>query len=212
MMDAGCKGLPSKKMMIMRCSIVSLAAVAIIVVGGATACGEADQEASPQATLTGMESVVPSTASPPQTAGETDGPSELKKGQKITVTTEEGPAEITLLAVHKATSIGTATPDAGTQWVIYSMQVKNLGTSGEWDTYWLGSPRWVSSNGEADTPVFVAGPTDPELIPYDPFSSTPEPRPGEHIKATQVLQVPKLSGTLQFEDDNGAAYLNIIIK
>ena len=206
------QGRLPKKMMIMRFRIASLAAVAALIVGGATACGEADEEALPQATLTGMESVVPSTGSPPQTAGETDGPSELKKGQKITVTTNEGAAEITLLAVHKATSVGSATPDAGTQWVIYSMRVENLGTSGEWDTYWLGSPRWVGSNGEADTPVFVAGPTDPELIPYDPFSSTPEPRPGEHIKATQVLQVPNLSGILQFEDDNGTAHFNILVK
>jgi hypothetical protein len=198
--------------MIMQYRIASLAAVAVLVVGGATACGEADEETSPTPTLTGIEGVVSPTASPPQTAGETNVPSELKKGQKITVTTEDSPAEITLLAVQKTTSVGTAKPDPGTQRVIYSMQVKNLGTSGEWDTYWLESPRWAGSNGEADTPVFVAGPTDPRLIPYDPFSSTPKPRPGEHIKATEVLQVPNISGTLQFEDNNGTAHFNVIIK
>ncbi|MGC4987299.1 hypothetical protein ACLQ18_43135 [Streptomyces sp. DT193] len=186
--------------------------MAVLLVGGAAACGKANEKTSPTPTLTGIEGVVSPTASPPQTAGETDGPSELKTGQKITVTTADGPAEITLLAVHKTTSVGTATPDAGTQWVIYSMQVKNLGTSGEWDTSWLESPRWAGSDGEVDTPVFVAGPTDPELIPYDPFSSTPEPRPGEHIKATEVLQVPNISGTFQFEDNNGTAHFNIIIK
>ncbi|KUO01690.1 hypothetical protein AQJ84_04470 [Streptomyces resistomycificus] len=159
-----------------------------------------------------MEGVAPSTTSPPQTPSEREGSTELKKGQKVTVTTEDGPAEITLLAVDKTTAIGTSKADAGTQWVIYSMQVKYLGTSGEWGTYWLESPRWTGSNGEADSPVFVAGPTDPELIPYDPFSSTPEPRPGEHIKATEVLQVPDTSGTLQFEDDNGSAHFNIVIK
>jgi hypothetical protein len=54
------------------------------------------------------------------------------------------------------------------------MQVKNLSTTGttEWDTYWLSNPRWSGANGEA------------ELIPYDPFTSTPDPRPGEHIKAS----------------------------
>lgn len=95
--------------------------------------------------------------------------------------------------------------------VIYSMQVKNLGTSGEWDTS-AGEPALGRQRREVDTPVFVAGPTDPELNPYDPFSSTPEPRPGEHIKATEVLQVPNISGTFQFEDNNGTVHFNIIIK
>ncbi|MFI6896121.1 hypothetical protein ACIBM4_18625 [Streptomyces sp. NPDC050256] len=196
----------------MKYRIASLAAVAALVIGGATACGKAGDETPPTPTLTGAEGVVSAAASPSQTADETDGSSELKQGQKITVTTEDGPAEITLLAVHKTTSVGTTKPDAGTQWVIYSMQVKNLGTSGEWDTSWLESPRWVGSNGEADSPVFVAGPTDPQLIPYDPFSSTPEPRPGEHIKATEILQVPNVSGTLQFEYNSGTAHFDVIIK
>jgi hypothetical protein len=58
----------------------------------------------------------------------------------------------------------------------------------------------------------VVGPEDPKLIPYDTFSSTPHPRPGEHIKATEVLGVPNISGTLQFEDSNGNAQFNIVIR
>ncbi|PJE98143.1 hypothetical protein CUT44_08815 [Streptomyces carminius] len=134
----------------------------------------------------------------------------MKAGQTVTATTEDGAAAITLLSVENTTAIGDAKADAGQQFVIYTMQVKNLGDT-VWDTYWLGSPRWSGADGEAVNPVFVAGPEDPDLIPYRPFSSTPEPRPGEHVKATQVLGVPNNPGTLQFEDSEGNTQFNIAI-
>ncbi|WP_371524773.1 hypothetical protein OG302_00685 [Streptomyces sp. NBC_01283] len=124
---------------------------------------------------------------------------ELKPGKTITVTTEDGRAAIKLLAVAGTTSIGHVKADTGKQFVVYSMQVKNLGQT-EWDTSWLESPRWSGADGEAVSPVFVAGPTDAKLVPYRPFSSTPEPRSGEHIRATEILGVPNTFGTLQFED------------
>ncbi|MER6343697.1 hypothetical protein ACWC10_00065 [Streptomyces sp. NPDC001595] len=189
----------------------SVAVVVALVAGGAAACGDGGNDAAPSPTLTGVEGVSPP-PSTPQTTAPPQTPRELRAGQKITVTTEDGPAEITLLAVERTTAIGDSKPDPGQQFVVYSMQVKNLGTTGEWNTHWLESPRWSGSDGEADSPVFVAGPTDPELIPYDPFSSTPEPRPGEHIRATEVLQVPNISGTFQFEDEPGNAQFDIVVK
>ncbi|MFG3718272.1 hypothetical protein ACGF8D_10800 [Streptomyces massasporeus] len=192
----------------------SIAVVVALVLGGAAACGDGDStsEISPISPPPGITSPsTPQEATTPQSPSP-ETPRELKKGQTISVTTDDGPAEITLLAVHNSTVIGDEKADAGQQYVVYSMQVKNLGTTGEWDTYWLGSPRWSGSDGEADSPVFVVGPEDPKLIPYDPFTSTPEPRPGEHIRATQVLGVPNISGTLQFEDSPGNTQFNIIIR
>jgi hypothetical protein len=139
-------------------------------------------------------------------------PRELKAGQTISVTTEDGPAEVPLLSVDASTAIGDAKADAGQQHVVYSMQVKSLGTTGEWDTSWLERPRWSGSNGEADSPVSVVGVEDPKPIPHAPFSSTPEPRPGEHVKATEAVGVPSISGTSQFEDDDGNAQFDIAIK
>ncbi|WP_405609059.1 hypothetical protein [Streptomyces sp. NBC_00076] len=199
----------------MKHKTASIAVVAALAFGGGAAAfgGGGDDQVSPTPTLTGVEGVSPPTTSPPQTTSPPpQTPRELKAGQKITVTTEDGPAQITLLAVDNTTAIGDSKADAGQQYVVYSMQVKNLGTTGEWDTSWLESPRWSGSNGEAISPVFEVGPEDPKLVPYDPFSSTPAPRPGEHIKATEVLGVPNVSGTLQFEDSNGNAQFNIIIK
>jgi len=193
----------------------SIAVAIALVAGGAAACGDSDSSENPTTTSptpTGMEGVSPPPSTPQTTSPPPQTPRELKAGQKITVTTDDGPAEITLLAVDNTTAIGDSKPDPGQQFVVYSMRVKNLGSTAEWDTYWLGSPRWSGSDGEADSPVFVAGPTDPELIPYDPFSSTPEPRPGEHINATQILQVPNVSGTLQFEDEPGNAQFDIVVK
>ncbi|MFE8013400.1 hypothetical protein ACFU3O_11750 [Streptomyces antibioticus] len=185
----------------------SIAAFVTLVAGGTAACGGNDgaNEAPPTPS---------STTTPPSNTSQTPSlqpPRELKTGQTITVSTEDGPAEVTLLAVANTTAIGRAKADAGQQYVVYSMQVKNVGTTGEWDTYWLETPRWSGNNGEADSPVFVVGPEDPKMMPYDTFSSTPEPRPGEHIKATEVLGVPNVSGTLQFEDSNGNAQFNIVI-
>ncbi|MFJ8464181.1 hypothetical protein [Streptomyces swartbergensis] len=193
----------------------TIAVVAALVLGGAAACGDGDSagETSPTVTSPGITSPsTPQEATTPQSPSP-ETPRELKQGQTISVTTEDGPAEITLLAVHNTTVIGDGKADPGQQYVVYSMQVKNLSKTGttEWDTSWLESPRWSGSNGEADSPVFVVGVEDPKLIPYDPFSSTPEPRPGEHVKATEVLGVPNISGTLQFED-NGTAHFNIVIK
>ncbi|GGS37128.1 hypothetical protein [Streptomyces violaceus] len=198
----------------MKHKTASIAVVAALALGGgAAACGGGgDDQVSPTPTLTGMEGVSPPTTPPQTTSPPPQTPRELKVGQKITATTEDGPAEITLLAVDNTTAIGDSKPDSGQQFVVYSMRVKNLGSTAEWDTYWLGSPRWSGSDGEADSPVFVAGPTDPELIPYDPFSSTPNPRPGEHINATQTLQVPNISGALQFEDEPGNAQFDIVVK
>ncbi|MBC9728820.1 hypothetical protein [Streptomyces sp. TRM68367] len=201
-------------MNIRNCLIAALATTGLVL--GATACGD-DDEVAPTPTLTGVEGVSPPPASPSPTPPPKPTPSEareLKAGQIITVTTEDGPAEITLLAVHNATAIGDAKADAGQQYVVYTMQVKNLSSTGttEWNTSWLESPRWSGTNREAVSPVFVIGPEDPKLIPYDPFSSTPEPRPGEHVKATEVLGVPNNSGTLQFEDDAGNAHFNIVIR
>ncbi|MFC8244016.1 hypothetical protein [Streptomyces chartreusis] len=192
----------------------TIAIVAALVLGGAAACGNGHSagETSPTVTSPGITSPsTPQEATTPQSPSP-ETPRELKQGQTISVTTEDGPAEITLLAVHNSTAIGDSKADAGQQYVVYSMQVKNLGTTGEWDTSWLESPRWSGSNGEADSPVFVVGVDDAKLIPYDPFSSTPEPRPGEHVKATEVLGVPNISGTLQFEDSPGNTQFNIIIK
>ncbi|MDT9694731.1 hypothetical protein [Streptomyces sp. P17] len=189
----------------------SIAVVVALVLGGAAACGDGDtvSETSPTSPPPGITSPsTPQEATTPQSPSPQT-PRELKMGQTISVTTEDGPAEITLLAVHNSTAIGDDKADAGQQYVVYSMQVKNLGTN-EWDTYWLSNPRWSGANGEADSPVFVVGPEDPKLIPYDPFTSTPAPRPGEHIKATEVLGVPNTPGTLQFEE--GTAQFNIIIK
>ncbi|MET7616712.1 hypothetical protein [Streptomyces sp. NPDC005408] len=191
----------------MKYKTACVAVVAMLVIGGVAACGDGGDSGStpPKA----PPSSTPQTPSPPTpTPSE---PRELKVEQTISVTTEEGPAAITLLAVKNTTSIGDAKADAGQQYVVYTMQVKNLGQT-EWDTGWLESPRWSGTNGEAVNPVFVAGPVDPKLIPYDPFSSTPEPRPGEYVKATEVLGVPNTSGTLQFEDSNGNAQFNIVIK
>ncbi|BCL23489.1 hypothetical protein ACPCBX_27110 [Streptomyces tuirus] len=191
----------------------SIAVVAALVFGGVAACGDSDSasEISPQTSPTSTPASTRQEASPQSPSPQT--PRELKKGQTISVTTEDGPAEITLLAVDNTTAIGDDKADAGQQYVVYSMRVKNLSTTGttEWDTYWLSNPRWSGANGEADSPVFVVGPEDPKLIPYDPFTSTPDPRPGEHINATEVLGVPNTPGTLQFEDD-GTAQFNIIIK
>ncbi|MEU0173124.1 hypothetical protein ABZ178_07210 [Streptomyces massasporeus] len=192
----------------MKHRIASIAAVVALAVGGAAACGgNGDASKTPPADS--------STGTPlsraPQTPSQ-QSPRELNTGQAVTVTTKDGPAEITLLAVDSTTTIGATKADAGRQYVVYSMQVKNLGTAGEWDTYWLETPRWSGSNGEADSPVFEVGLEDPKLIPYDPFSSTPAPRPGEHIKATEVLGVPNVSGTLQFEDGNGNTQFNIVIS
>ncbi|MET8165705.1 hypothetical protein ABZT34_15850 [Streptomyces sp. NPDC005329] len=192
----------------MKHRISRIAAVTALVIGGTAACGGNDDASKTPsaASSTGMPS-----SSAPQTPSQ-QSPRELNTGQTVTVATEDGPAEITLLAIDSTTTIGTAKADAGQRYVIYSMQVKNLGTAGEWDTYWLETPRWSGSNGEAESPVFVVGPEDPKLIPYDPFSSTPRPRPGEHIKATEVLGVSNVSGTLQFEDSNGNAQFNIVIS
>jgi hypothetical protein len=190
----------------MKHRIASIAAVVALVIGGTAACGGNDNVSTtpPADSSTGTPP-----SSTPQTPSE-QSPRELNTRQTVTVTTEDGPAEITLLAIGSTTTIGTAKADAGQQYVLYSMQVKNLGTAGEWDTYWLETPRWSGSNGEADSPVFEVGLEDPKLIPYDTFSSTPDPRPGEHIKATEVLGVPNVSGTLQFE--NGNAQFNIVIS
>ncbi|GGT54907.1 hypothetical protein GCM10010271_68340 [Streptomyces kurssanovii] len=182
---------------------VSIAVVAALVFSGATACGNSEPSSNPSPQKAAPSSLLQTPSTPT--------PRELKAGQTISVTSEDGPADITLLATARTTSIGTAKPDAGEQFLVYTMQVKNLSET-EWDTYWLGSPRWVGSNGEAVNPTFVAGPTDPELIPYSPFSSTPEPRPGEHVKATQVLQVPNTAGTLQFEDDSGNRQFSIVFR
>jgi hypothetical protein len=186
-----------------------IASIAVaLAIGGAAACGS-NSDASKTPRTDSSTSTPPSRA--PQTPSQ-QSPRELNTGQTVTVTTEDGPAEITLLAVDSTTTIGTKKADAGQQYVVYSMQVKNLGTAGEWDTYWLETPRWSGSNGEADSPVFEVGLEDPKLIPYNTFSSTPDPRPGEHIKATEVLGVPNVSGTLQFEDSNGNAQFNIVIS
>ncbi|MFE1462551.1 hypothetical protein ACFW6M_15825 [Streptomyces nigra] len=192
----------------------TIAVVAALILGGAAACGDGDgaSEASPTVTSPGITSpTTPQETTTPQSPS-SETPRELKQGQTISVTTEDGPAELTLLAVHNSTAIGDSKADAGQQYVVYSMQVKNLGTTSEWDTYWLTNPRWAGSNGEADSPDSVIGPEDPKLIPYDPFTSTPEPRPGEHVRATEVLGVPNISGTLQFEYPPGKAQFNIIIK
>ncbi|MFE7892281.1 hypothetical protein [Streptomyces sp. NPDC057412] len=186
-----------------------LALTAVLLIGGAAACSDGDEGGGTRA-----EATVP--ASPEDVSHEATPaehtPRRLEEGQTITVTTDDGPAEVTLLAVDRRTAVGDTRADAGKQYVIYSMRVKNVGTTGEWDTSWLGSPRWSGSDGEADSPVFVVGPEDPRLIPFDPFSSTPEPRPGEHIRATEVLGVPHSSGTLQFEDASGSAQFDITVE
>ncbi|MFG3409939.1 hypothetical protein [Streptomyces sp. NPDC048142] len=188
----------------MKLKAASIAVTTALFFGGAAACGDggSPSETSPTSTPP---------ISTPQTPSPHKAPRELKEGQTIKVTTEDGPAEITLLAVDNTTAIGDAKSDAGQQYIVYTMKVKNLGET-EWDTGWLESPRWSGTDGEAVNPVFVVGPEDLKLIPYRPFSSTPEPRPGENVKATEVLGVPDNSGTLQFEDSNGNAQFNIVIR
>lgn len=187
----------------MKLKAASIAVTTALFFGGAAACGDGGSPSETSPTSTPPIST-PQTPSP-------QAPRELKEGQTIKVTTEDGPAEITLLAVDNTTAIGDAKSDAGQQYIVYTMQVKNLGET-EWDTGWLESPRWSGTDGEAVNPVFVVGPEDLKLIPYRPFSSTPEPRPGENVKATEVLGVPDNSGTLQFEDSNGNAQFNIVIR
>ncbi|MFE0316583.1 MULTISPECIES: hypothetical protein [Streptomyces] len=193
----------------MRHRTASLALAAVLLAGGVAACSDSDGNAGDAATETTVPTS-PSTAQQEASPAE-QGPQRLKAGETITVTTSDGPAEITLLAVDNRTAVGDVRAEAGKQYVIYSMQVKNLGTAGEWNTYWLESPRWSGSDGEADSPVFEVGLEDPQLIPHDPFSSTPEPRPGEHVRATVVLGVPNTPGTLQFEDDASSAQFDITI-
>ncbi|GGV90688.1 hypothetical protein [Streptomyces massasporeus] len=188
------------------------AVVAVLLVGGAAACGDGDdKQVSPE--LTGREGV--SSTQSPQTPT-AYAPPRLAVGQTIHISTSPaemanpvpaGIADVTLVDLDVTKSLstefyGVTKADPGEQIVVWTIKVKNTGPD-EFDLYPLtDAQRWTSS-GHVTQPHDVS--TD------DSFVNQPEPRPGQTVTGSDAASVPDQDGTLEFDDRQGVPMFEIAV-
>ncbi|MFC8142972.1 hypothetical protein ACFUKV_14680 [Streptomyces paradoxus] len=197
----------------MKYRTASLGAIlAVLLVGGAAACGDGDDEqVSPK--LTGREGVSPP---PPQQTPTAYTPPKLAVGQTIHISTSPaemanpvpaGTADVTLVDLDVTKSLrtefyGVIKADPGEQIVVWTMKVKNTGPD-QFDLHPLtDAKRWTSSGHV----------TQPQDVPIDDsFVDQPEPRPGQTVTGRDAASVPDQDGTLEFADRLGVPMFEIAV-
>ncbi|MFD4370865.1 hypothetical protein [Streptomyces sp. NPDC058486] len=140
---------------------------------------------------------------------------QLKQGKTLTVKTAPidiadvpaSTAEVTLTALKQADRLPQGryldpeVAERGSTFVCLEFRVENVGDE-EFDTAFLSRARWTGEDGETTQ-------VDPETggncaalgVVKENLLSEPDPRPGEFVRGTTVLEVPDdQPGVLEFSD------------